>query len=629
MIDVDGSVRSWNAGAERLKGYSADEIIGKPFALFYSPEDRAKALPQTALRIAAETGRFSSEGWRIRKDGSRFWALVVAEAIRDEQGQVIGFAKVTRDITERQQAHNELLESERRYRRLIEAVVDYAIFQLDPAGNVTTWNPGAHLIKGYDPDEIIGQHFSRFYTPEDIQLGVPKLALAEAAKQGRFEAEGWRMRKDGSRFWASVVIDRITDEAGELVGFAKVTRDVTERKQAQDELQRIQQQLAASQKLEAVGQLSGGIAHDFNNLLMIVLGNLETAERSSRSLTNSTNLQRALANAKRGAQRAAALTSRLLAFSRRQALDPQPVNLNNFLNGLQEFLQRTLGERIEVQTVGSAGLWSIEADTNHLESAIINLGINARDAMPDGGKLTVEAVNVLADEDYCRLNPELSPGQYVIVCVTDTGTGMTADVVNHAFEPFFTTKDPGQGTGLGLSQVYGFVKQSGGHVKIYSEVGQGTSIRMYFPRYHGDARPIDSDADEFRPEGEKLETILVVEDDADLRVYVSELLRDLNYWVVVASSAQAALTILLQEEPKVDLLLTDVVMPGINGRELGRRAQLIRPGIKILYMTGYSRNAVVHQGRLDEGVELLEKPVSQAKLALRVREMLDRFRPKS
>jgi PAS domain S-box-containing protein len=624
IIDVDGTVRSWNSGAERLKGYAADEIIGKSFSSFYSPEDRAKGLPQTALRIATETGRFSSEGWRVRKDGSRFWALVVVDAVHDEHGEVIGFAKVTRDITERQQAHNELLESERRYRRLIEAVVDYAIFQLDPAGNVTTWNPGAQRIKGYDPDEIIGQHFSRFYTPEDIQLGVPKLALAEATNQGRFEAEGWRMRKDGSRFWASVVIDRITDEASELVGFAKVTRDVTERKQAQDELQRVQQQLAASQKLEAVGQLSGGIAHDFNNLLMIVLGNLETAERNSRGLADSVNLQRALANAKRGAQRAAALTSRLLAFSRRQALNPQPINLNNFLNGLQEFLQRTLGERIEVQTVGSAGLWSIEADTNHLESAIINLGINARDAMPDGGKLTVEAVNVSADEDYCRVNPELSPGQYVIVCVTDTGIGMTTDVLGHAFEPFFTTKEPGQGTGLGLSQVYGFVKQSGGHVKIYSEAGQGTSIRMYFPRYHGDARVVGTDTDELRPEGEKLETILVVEDDDDLRAYVSELLRDLNYRVVPASSAQAALTILLQEEPNVDLLLTDVVMPGINGRELGRRAQQIRPGIKILYMTGYSRNAVVHQGRLDEGVELLEKPISQAKLALRVREMLDR-----
>jgi PAS domain S-box-containing protein len=625
MIDVDGTVRTWNSGAERVKGYSADEIIGKPFSSFYTPEDCARGLPQTALKIAAETGRFSSEGWRVRKDGSRFWASVVVDAIRDEQDQLIGFAKVTRDITERQQAHSELVASEARYRRLIEAVVDYAIFQLDPAGNVTTWNPGAERIKGYTPQEIIGRSFSQFYTPEDLQLGVPQRALSEAAEQGRFEAEGWRMRKDGSRFWASVVIDRITDEAGNIVGFAKVTRDVTDRKQAQEELKHVQEQLVASQKLEAVGQLSGGIAHDFNNLLMIVLGNLETAERYSRHSGGSVNLQRALANAKRGAQRAAALTSRLLAFSRRQALDPKPITLNNFLNGLQEFLQRTLGERIEIQTVGSAGLWQIEADANHLESAIINLGINARDAMTDGGKLTVEAVNVSADEDYCRLNPELLPGQYVVVCVTDTGTGMTADVLNHAFEPFFTTKEPGQGTGLGLSQVYGFVKQSGGHVKIYSEVGQGTSIRMYFPRYYGDARPAESDTEEALPEGERVETILVVEDDADLRAYVSDLLRDLNYRVFAASSAQAALTILMQDAPKVDLLLTDVVMPGINGRELGRRAQQSRPGIKILYMTGYSRNAVVHQGRLDEGVELLEKPISQAKLALRVRELLDRL----
>jgi signal transduction histidine kinase len=259
-----------------------------------------------------------------------------------------------------------------------------------------------------------------FYTPEDIQLGVPKRALP-GCRTRPLEAEGRSKRRHS--FWASVVIDRITDEAGNIVGFAKVTRDVTERKQAQDELKHVQEQLIASQKLEAVGQLSGGIAHDFNNLMMIVLGNIETAERNSRHLASSKNLQHALANAKRGAQRAAALTSRLLAFSRRQALDPKPINLNNFINGSQEFLQRTLGERIEVQTVGSAGLWHIEADANHLESAIINLGINARDAMPDGGKLTVEAVNVSADEDYCRVNPELSPGQYVVVCVTDTGTG--------------------------------------------------------------------------------------------------------------------------------------------------------------------------------------------------------------
>jgi PAS domain S-box-containing protein len=623
MLDTNGLVRTWNKGAERLKGYAADEIIGKPFSTFYTPEDRQKDLPVKALATAAETGRFATEGWRVRKDGSRFWALVVLDAIRDDEGALVGFAKVTRDITERQQAHNDLVESERRYRRLVEAVVDYAIFQLDPSGHVATWNPGAERIKGYPAEEIIGRHFSTFYTPEDLEKDVPKLALREAAEKGRFEAEGWRLRKDGTRFWASVVIDRITDESGAIVGFAKVTRDLTERKQAEEELHRVQEQLVASQKLEAVGQLSGGIAHDFNNLLMIVLGNLENAERHSRNV-GGPNLHRALANAKRGAQRAAALTSRLLAFSRRQALDPKPINLNSFLGGLQEFLQRTLGERIEVQSVGSAGLWQIEADVNHLESTIVNLAINARDAMPDGGKLTIEAANVSADEDYSRVNPELAAGQYVAICVSDTGSGMTPEVLNHAFEPFFTTKEPGQGTGLGLSQVYGFVKQSGGHVKIYSEVGEGTSIKMYFPRHAGSAQPSSEEADEFVPEGVAVETILVVEDDADLRTYVSDVLRDLNYRILSAASAQAALTILLQEHQHVDLLLTDVVMPGINGRELGRRAQQIRPKLRILYMTGYSRNAVVHQGRLDEGIDLLEKPVTQARLALKIRELLDR-----
>ncbi|MBR1087411.1 PAS domain S-box protein [Bradyrhizobium manausense] len=623
MLDADGVVRIWNKGAERLKGYAAEEIIGKSFSTFYTPEDREKDLPRMALATAAATGRFASEGWRVRKDGSRFWALVVLDAIRDEDGRVIGFAKVTRDITERQQAHNDLVESERRYRRLVEAVVDYAIFQLDPTGHVATWNPGAERIKGYRPEEIIGRHFSTFYTPEDLEKGVPTAALAEAAEKGRFEAEGWRMRKDGTRFWASVVIDRITDESGAIIGFAKVTRDLTERKRAQDELQRVQEQLVASQKLEAVGQLSGGIAHDFNNLLMIVLGNLENAERSSRN-AGGPNLHRALANAKRGAQRAAALTSRLLAFSRRQALDPKPLNLNGFLSSLQEFLQRTLGERVEVQSVGGAGLWQIEADVNHLESTIVNLAINARDAMPNGGKLTIEAANVAVDENYSRANPELAVGQYVVICVRDTGSGMAPEVLQHAFEPFFTTKEPGQGTGLGLSQVYGFVKQSGGHVKIYSEVGEGTSIKMYFPRYAGSAQLNSDDAEELISEGTSVETILVVEDDADLRGYVSDVLRDLNYRVLSAGSAQAALTILLQQNQHIDLLLTDVVMPGINGRELGRRAQEIRPDLRVLYMTGYSRNAVIHQGRLDEGVDLLEKPVTQARLALKVREILDR-----
>lgn len=623
MLDLSGRVMSWNAGAARLKGYTAEEITGEDFSVFYTPEDRANGLPQKALETARETGRFTAEGWRVRKDGSMFWALVVIDVIRDDDGELIGFAKVTRDITERQAAHESVLQSERRYRQLIEAVIDYAIFQLDPKGYIATWNPGAEHIKGYLPEEIIGKHFSVFYTDEDRKARVPQRALAEAAEKGRFEAEGWRVRKDGSTFWASVVIDRIEDDSGGLVGFAKVTRDISERKQAQDQLREVQAQLVASQKLEAVGQLSGGIAHDFNNLLMIVIGNLETAERHSRQLAGNSNLVRALSHAKRGAQRAGALTSRLLAFSRRQALDPRPINLNNFLNGLQEFLQRTLGERIDVQTVGSAGLWSVEVDANHLESSIVNLAINARDAMPDGGKLTLEAVNVSSDEEYFRLNPELPPGQYVVLSVTDTGSGMTPETLGRAFEPFYTTKEPGQGTGLGLSQVYGFVKQSGGHVKIYSELGYGTAIKIYLPRFHGDATA-EAEPDMAMAEGDATETILVVEDDADLRTYIIDVLRDLSYRVLSASSAQAALTMLLQERPKIDLLLTDVVMPGINGRELGRRAAQMRPGVRILYMTGYSRNAIVHQGRLDEGVDLLEKPVSQAKLALKVREILAR-----
>ena len=473
MLEVDGTIVSWNSGAAKLKGYPADEIMGRSFSVFYTPEDRANGLPQRALATARDTGRFSAEGWRVRKDGSRFWALVVIDAVRDENGELIGFAKVTRDITERQAAQESLLQSERRYRQLIEAVVDYAIFQLDPTGHVATWNPGAQHIKGYAPEEIIGKHFSAFYTEEDRNANVPTRALTEAREKGRFEAEGWRVRKDGTTFWASVVIDRINDDSGNIVGFAKVTRDISEKKEAQDRLREVQAQLAASQKLEAIGQLSGGIAHDFNNLLMIVIGNLETAERHARQLTANSNLTRALTHARRGAQRASALTSRLLAFSRRQALNPKPVDLNNFLSGLQEFLQRTLGERVEIQTVGSAGLWTVEVDANHLESTIVNLAINARDAMLEGGKLTIEAANVSSDEDYFRLNPELSPGQYVAISVTDTGTGMSPETLAHAFEPFFTTKEPGQGTGLGLSQVYGFVKQSGGHVKIYSEVGQG------------------------------------------------------------------------------------------------------------------------------------------------------------
>jgi PAS domain S-box-containing protein len=623
LIGADGRVLSWNRGARRLKGYDAAEIIGHSFATFFTPEDQASQVPAKILANAAADGRVETEGWRVRKDGSRFWALGVLDAIRDEQGGLIGFAKVTRDMTARRLAQQQLEQSEERFRRLVNAVIDYAIFQLDREGNVTSWNPGAERIKGYAASDIIGQHFSRFYTPEDREAGIPAKALETAAKEGKYEAEGWRLRKDGTRFCAFVVIDPIRAESGELIGFAKVTRDVTERVVAQRTLKETQEQLAVSQKMDAVGQLSGGIAHDFNNLLMIVIGNLETAQKNARQLAGATNLQRVLNNAMRGAQRAAALTSRLLAFSRRQPLNPKPLDVNKFLSSAVDFLQRSLGERIEVEVVGAAGLWQVEVDANHLEAALVNLALNARDAMLDGGKLTLEAANVFADEEYCRVNPELSPGQFVVVCVSDTGLGMSPDVLSRAFEPFFTTKEFGQGTGLGLSQVYGFVKQSGGHIKIYSEIGQGTTIKIYLPRLLGHAAETESEKADNQAEGQAGETILIVEDDHDLRAYLAEVLRGLGYKVLTAANAEPALKFLSELNTQIDLLLTDIVMPGRNGRQLAEEAQRIRPGLSVLFMTGYSRNAVVHQGRLDPGVELLQKPVSQSDLADRVRGILD------
>jgi PAS domain S-box-containing protein len=505
----------------------------------------------------------------------------------------------------------------------VQGVVDYAIFHLDQEGIISSWNAGAERIKGYAANEIIGSHFSRFYTPEDREAGVPRQALATARSQGRFEAEGWRVRKDGTRFWASVVIDAIRNDAGELIGFAKITRDITERMEAQRTLRETQEQLAASQKMDAVGQLTGGIAHDFNNLMMVVLGNLETAQRNARGADNP-NLNRALSNAVRGAQRASSLTQRLLAFSRRAALNPKPLDINKFMVGSADFLKRALGEAIDIETAGSAGLWTVEVDADQLEVALLNLAINARDAMPTGGKLTVEAANAILDREYCKLNPEVSPGQYVMVSVSDTGCGMSKDTINRAFEPFFTTKEAGHGTGLGLSQVYGFVKQSGGHVRLYSEVGEGTTVKIYLPRFFGRDTDDQLIEGELLGQGEGGETILIVEDDSDVRAYLTDVLRGLGYGVVAASNGTIALDILARDNLRVDLMLTDVVMPGMTGRDLAREVAKLRPELRTVYMTGYSRNAVTHHGRLDPNLDVLQKPVTQRDLAMRIREALDK-----
>ncbi len=381
--------------------------------------------------------------------------------------------------------------------------------------------------------------------------------------------------------------------------------------------------LRQSQKLDAIGHLTGGVAHDFNNLLTIIIGNLEAAQRQMENWSEGAHakLSRRLDSAMHGAQRAATLTKRLLAFSRQQPLNPALLDVNRVLNGLSDFLRRALGEDISLEIVGGGGIWPVEADAAELEAAILNLAVNARDAMPEGGKLTIEASNSYLDESYCRRHVDVRPGQYVQIAATDTGSGMPKDVIERAFEPFFTTKESGQGTGLGLSQVYGFVKQSGGHVKIYSEAGEGTTVKIYLPRFFGKASAAE-EAAEMPSRSRSAETVLVVEDDDDVRTYVVEALAALGYRVLEAGEAETALR-LLGEHPSVQLLLTDVVMPGLNGRKLAQEARLRRPELKILYMTGYSRNAIVHQGRLDIGVDLLQKPITSDQLAAAVRKALD------
>jgi PAS domain S-box-containing protein len=506
----------------------------------------------------------------------------------------------------------------------VEGVRDYALFMLDPRGIITNWNAGAERIKGYRAPEIVGQHFSRFYTEADRADGVPVRALQTAAEKGSFEAEGVRVRKDGSEFWASVVINPIRDRAGKLLGFAKITRDITERREAAQALQRAQEQLAQAQKMEGIGQLTGGVAHDFNNLLTVIIGNLESMERALQTPSVDTGrLTRSVDNAMRGAQRAASLTQRLLAFSRRQPLDPKPVDAGRLVTGMSELLRRTLGEQVAIETVLAGGLWRVLADPNQLEIGILNLAVNARDAMPRGGKLTIETANAYLDEAYAASQTEVVPGQYVVISISDTGSGMTKEVQARAFEPFYTTKDVGHGTGLGLSQVYGFVKQSGGHVKIYSEVGRGTTVKLYLPRLLSDEEGVALPEAVVAPRSSSGQTILVVEDDEDVRANTTGILRELGYAVLEASAAAQALH-LLEGHPEIKLLFTDIGLPGgMNGRQLADAARKLRPGLKVLFTTGYARNAIVHGGRLDPGIVLIPKPFTYAAVAAKLNDLLD------
>ena len=620
MLDPDGYVVSWNPGAERIKGYSAQEIIGQHFSRFYTEEDRAARVPWQALKAAAETGRFAAEAWRVRKDGTRFWAAVVIDPILDG-GKLIGFAKITRDMTEQRNTQLAALEAERRFRLLVQGVTDYAIFMLDPEGNVTNWNTGAARIKGYSEAEIVGEHFSRFYTPEDLEVRLPWNALERARREGRYEAEGWRVRKDGSRFWANVVVDAIRTAEGEIIGFAKVTRDLTERREAQLQLEQSREQLFQAQKMEAVGQLTGGLAHDFNNLLTGISGSLELL-RTRVAQGRIGDLDRYITSAQGATSRAAALTHRLLAFARRQTLDPKPTNANRLIATMEDLVQRTVGPSIKIETVLAIGLWPTLCDPNQLESALLNLCINARDAMPQGGQLTIETANSWIDERGAR-DRDMQPGQYVAICVSDTGTGMPPDILARAFDPFFTTKAAGHGTGLGLSMVYGFAKQSGGQVRLYTEIDNGTTVRLYLPR-HG-AEPEDEEAQpnlEHAPRAGTGETVLIVDDEPTIRLLVTEVLEDLGYSAIEAADSVSALKV-LRSDVRIDLLITDVGLPGgMNGRQMVDAAREARPRLKVLFITGYAENAAIGRVPLERGMHVLTKPFPMDRLASRIKSII-------
>lgn len=389
-----------------------------------------------------------------------------------------------------------------------------------------------------------------------------------------------------------------------------------------EERERVQEALRQAQKMEAVGQLTGGVAHDFNNLLQVITGNLELLRQRAGESRN--DIRRLADGAMRGADRAAALTQRLLAFSRRQPLAPKPIDVNDLVAGMSDLLHRTIGETIKIETVLAPGVWRVSADANQLENALLNLAVNARDAMPDGGKLTIRTENVLLDEEYACRHEEVQPGQYVALAVSDTGSGIPKETLARVFEPFFTTKEAGRGSGLGLSQVYGFMRQSGGHAEIDSEVGQGTTVRLYLPRHTGADGGVAVNINTQAVAAENDELVLIVEDDEDVRANTVLMVRDLGYGVLEASDGNAALGV-LQQQPAVRLLFTDVGLPGgLNGRQLADRARQLRPDLVVLFTSGYARDAIVHHGRLDPDVEMIGKPFTYAALGAKIRKVLDK-----
>jgi PAS domain S-box-containing protein len=607
VSNFNGYFLSVNPAWTELLGWSEEEIKQFHVGELRHPDDAAHSEAGRA-QLAAGVPTVRMENRFRHKDGS--WRWLSWTMSTDDNGLIY---VIGRNVSAQKEASEALHESELHFRLLVDAVIDYAIYMLDPNGIVSSWNSGAQRIKGYREDEIIGQHFSRFYTADDRAAGVPARALAQAASGTPYEAEGWRVRKDGSRFWASVTLSLIRGQTGELVGFAKVTRDITERREAQEGLRRAQERLLQSQKLESLGQATGAIAHDFNNLLMVVGANTQLVKRR---LVDPPSL-RAVEAIEHAASRGETLTRRLLTFARRQDLNPILIDLWERLAASRDVLASSAGKAVELIFDLPRSLWPVLVDVPELEMALVNIVVNARDAMPAGGTIEIAGANVrLAPEDGLD---DLA-GDFVALRISDTGSGIEPEILSRVFEPFFTTKGPDKGTGLGLSQVYGFARQSNGTVRVTSSP-EGTSIAIYLPRATGvAAAPMKPRREEERKGGS--ERILLVEDNRDVQEVTATFLEELGYRVSLAGNADAALERLASEKD-ISLVFSDIAMPGaMNGVALARRVRADYPHVAVLLTTGYAPQLEP----ADKTLSILRKPYRLDTLSSALRDTLDRAR---
>jgi len=621
LLDTSGTILSWNIGARRIKGYDGPEIVGRHFSCFYTAKDQAADRPGLALRTAQSAGKFEDFGLRVRKDGSQFFAHVVITPVRDERGTLLGFGKITQDISRDIELEDQVKSSELRAQNLADTVLDTivdGVITINHRGEIQSYNDACIRLFGYERAEIVGKNV-RTLMPEPYRgehdsyiRNYRETGVAKIIGIGR-EVSG--QRKNGSIFPMDLSVG--ATNAGGDHAFVGVVRDTTER----HDLEKARELLRQTQKMDALGQLTAGIAHDFNNLLGIIVANLDLLRDDIPSAASTKLADEILDAALRGAE----LTQRLLAFGRKQALQPSVVSMNDLLEAFVALANRVLGERIKIVVRPAADLWPARVDKSQFEDMLLNLTLNARDAMPAGGKLIYETANVTLDEAYAEANAEVMPGGYVMVAVTDTGTGMPPEVVERAFEPFFTTKGQGKGNGLGLSMAYGFVKQSQGHIKIYSENGSGTSIKVYLPRSHTEATAerIANDVIPFKPALLTSQFVLVVEDNPSALKATAAMLVSLGYQVLTAADADEALAA-LKAESNIGLLMSDVMLPGkLNGPDLAVKAAEIHPHIKILFNSGYAEQSIVERGLLQKGAQLISKPFRRQQLAEKLSEIFN------